>query len=86
MPAADVSAPRVQGLALLRLTDADLVGGKAANLGELIAAGLPVPGGFAVTAVAYLDSLEQAGLRDPIAELAASTHHMDDQERRGASA
>ena len=61
-------------------------GAKAANLGELIAAGLPVPGGFAVTAVAYLDSLEEAGLRDPIAELAASTHHMDDQERRGASA
>src|SRR5919204_3183817 len=32
-----------------------LVGGKAANLGELIAAGLPVPAGFCVTTEAYRD-------------------------------
>ena len=31
----------------------DLVGGKAANLGELIGAGLPVPPGFCVTTEAY---------------------------------
>ncbi|WP_307080352.1 PEP/pyruvate-binding domain-containing protein [Arthrobacter pascens] len=30
-----------------------LVGGKAANLGELVTAGLPVPGGFCVTTDAY---------------------------------
>ncbi|MGO4188178.1 PEP/pyruvate-binding domain-containing protein [Pseudarthrobacter sp. TAF60_1] len=30
-----------------------VVGGKAANLGELLAAGLPVPGGFCLTTAAY---------------------------------
>ena len=30
-----------------------LVGGKAANLGELMAAGLPVPDGFCLTTDAY---------------------------------
>ncbi|GJF03922.1 PEP/pyruvate-binding domain-containing protein [Pseudonocardia sp. D17] len=30
-----------------------VAGGKAANLGELLAAGLPVPGGFCVTTAAY---------------------------------
>ncbi len=80
------SAVRVQELRSLRLSDAELVGGKAANLGEMIAAGLPVPGGFAVTAAAYLDALEQAGLRDRIARLAESTHRMDDRDRRDAAA
>ena len=30
-----------------------LVGGKALNLGKLVAAGLPVPRGFCLTTVAY---------------------------------
>lgn len=43
---------------ILRLSHVDgsmlpLVGGKAANLGELIAAGLPVPDGFCLTTEAY---------------------------------
>jgi phosphohistidine swiveling domain-containing protein len=43
---------------VLRLTHVDgsmlpLVGGKAANLGELMAAGLPVPDGFCLTTEAY---------------------------------
>jgi pyruvate,water dikinase len=37
----------------LRKNDIPLVGGKNANLGEMISAGLPVPPGFAVTAYAY---------------------------------
>ena len=37
-------------LEAVRATDIPRVGGKGANLGELIAAGLPVPGGFCVTA------------------------------------
>lgn len=46
------------------LTAADLtsVGGKAANLGELLAAGLPVPPGFAVTTDAFQRATERAGL------------------------
>ena len=39
-----------------------LVGGKAANLGELLRAGLPVPGGFAVTTATYTIAAEIAGI------------------------
>jgi rifampicin phosphotransferase len=35
------------------LADVPFVGGKAANLGEMVRAGLPVPPGFCVTAAAY---------------------------------
>jgi phosphohistidine swiveling domain-containing protein len=38
------------------------VGGKAANLGELILAGLPVPAGFCLTTRAYRHAMEPAGL------------------------
>jgi rifampicin phosphotransferase len=46
---------------ILRLSHVDgsmlpLVGGKAANLGELIAAGLPVPDGFCLTTEAYREA------------------------------
>ena len=37
----------------LDVGDVELVGGKAANLGELVQAGFPVPPGFAVTADAF---------------------------------
>lgn len=37
----------------VRATDLDSVGGKGANLGELTAAGFPVPPGFCVTTVAF---------------------------------
>ena len=42
--------------------DVPLVGGKNANLGEMIKAGLPVPGGFAVTIHAYDLFLEENNL------------------------
>lgn len=42
--------------------DVGLVGGKGANLGELVEAGLPVPSGFCVTATAYRRFLELTGL------------------------
>lgn len=62
-------APRwVRELNGLRLSDAPSVGGKGANLGELIGGGFPVPGGFVVTKESYLAAMEAAGLR---AELAA---------------
>lgn len=43
-------------------------GGKAANLGEMIRAGLPVPDGFCVTCDAYRAHLEVHGLDGRIAE------------------
>ena len=46
--------------------DVKLVGGKAANLGEMYNLGMPVPPGFALTAEAYSYFLEQAGLGEKI--------------------
>jgi pyruvate,water dikinase len=42
--------------------DVGTVGGKGASLGELTAAGFPVPPGFVVTAEAYRDALSTAGI------------------------
>ena len=67
---------RIVDLAEVGLGDVALVGGKGANLGEMIAAGFPVPPGFVVTAEAYLDSMELAGLRDELAEFARSAGEM----------
>ena len=52
----------------LRLTDVAVAGGKGANLGELIGAGFPVPRGFVVTAGAFLDAVEAAGVRHRLEE------------------
>lgn len=46
--------------------DVVLVGGKNANLGEMIRAGIPVPPGFAVTAYAYKYFLDKTGLGEKI--------------------
>ena len=50
--------------------DVEHVGGKNASLGEMISnlagAGVSVPGGFATTAQAYRDFLDQSGLNDRI--------------------
>ena len=40
-------------LADIRAADTESAGGKGANLGELIAAGFPVPDGFVLTTAAY---------------------------------
>ena len=45
-------------------TDIALVGGKAANLGELLRAGLPVPAGFVVTTDAYAQTAQRAKLSE----------------------
>ncbi|RLG81329.1 MAG: phosphoenolpyruvate synthase [Thermoprotei archaeon] len=49
--------------------DVVLVGGKNANLGEMLRAGIPVPPGFAVTAYAYKYFLEKTGLMEKIYEM-----------------
>ncbi len=69
---------RVIGLEKLGKHDVEIVGGKNASLGEMIShlanAGVSVPGGFATTAQAFRDFLEQSGLNNRIqAELA----HLD---------
>ncbi|OGN91027.1 MAG: phosphoenolpyruvate synthase, partial [Chloroflexi bacterium RBG_13_48_17] len=47
-------------------TDIPLVGGKGANLGEMVHAQIPVPPGFIVTAGAYFKFLNDAGLTDEV--------------------
>ncbi|MDI9617178.1 MAG: phosphoenolpyruvate synthase [Methanothrix sp.] len=42
--------------------DIPVVGGKGASLGEMINIGIPVPGGFAVTAQAFRQFIERAGI------------------------
>lgn len=46
----------VRDISTLRITDADDAGGKGANLGELVAAELPVPPGFVLMRACYLDT------------------------------
>ena len=46
--------------------DIPLVGGKGANLGEMVQARIPVPPGFVVTAQAYFQFLKASGLEDEI--------------------
>jgi pyruvate, water dikinase len=51
----------------LRSADAGEFGGKSANLGELRAAGIPVPPGFAIGAAAYRAFVEATGIDGTIA-------------------
>jgi pyruvate,water dikinase len=62
---------RTRGLAELQRDDAAEFGGKSANLGELLAAQIPVPPGFAVGAGAYRDFVETAGLEGMISRALA---------------
>ena len=61
---------RIVSLDRLRMTDVARVGGKNASLGEMIgelsAAGVRVPGGFATTADAFRELLARDGLADRI--------------------
>ena len=59
----------VRDLASIGSSDEAQVGGKAANLGELIGAGFPVPPGFVVSAAAYLAAMDAAGVRAELADL-----------------
>ena len=72
---------RVIDLAKLGKNDIDRVGGKNASLGEMIShlagAGVSVPGGFATTAQAFRDFLEQSGLKDRI-QAALKNLNVDD--------
>jgi len=60
------SAPLVLPLSKVRRRDRWRVGGKAANLGELIAAGFPVPSGFCLTTAAFDQFLDACPKREEI--------------------
>ncbi|HEU5309391.1 MAG TPA: PEP/pyruvate-binding domain-containing protein, partial [Acidimicrobiia bacterium] len=69
-PESATSTGSVVRLSELHRDDAEVAGGKGANLGEILGAGLPVPDGFVVTAPAYLAAMDEAGVRDRLAALA----------------
>ncbi|MFB6103723.1 MAG: phosphoenolpyruvate synthase [Halobacteriaceae archaeon] len=50
----------------IRTDDREIAGGKAASLGELTAAGLPVPPAFVVTAETYRAFIEETGIADEL--------------------
>ncbi len=64
--------PLVLSLNALDASMLPLVGGKAANLGELIRAGFSVPPGFCVTTAAYMLLNGDIGLEPILAELATT--------------
>jgi pyruvate,water dikinase len=67
----------------VRAADIGTVGGKAASLGELTSAGLPVPPGFVVTAGTYRSFIEDAGIDDELFE-AVDIDHEDSAALREA--
>ncbi|MEA3334961.1 MAG: PEP/pyruvate-binding domain-containing protein [Chloroflexota bacterium] len=66
--------------------DIPLAGGKGANLGELTAAGFPVPAGFVLTTEAYGAFVNENGLQHQITELASAVAADDPQSAEEASA
>ena len=62
------AVPLTRSIADLSHDDIPYAGGKGANLGELTAAGLPVPGGFVVGAPTYAAFLDRTGLREALAQ------------------
>src|SRR6266566_235164 len=73
-------------LSTLDRTLLPVVGGKAANLGELIHAGFPVPAGFCVTTAAYALLSERAGLEPILEELVAKTRTDTNRQKELAAA
>ncbi len=72
--------------ARLSKDDVAWAGGKGANLGELTAAGLPVPDGFVIGAPAYAVYCEQTGLRNRLQELLGDLDVEDTAALEAASA
>jgi len=65
--------------------DIPLVGGKGANLGEMVKAGFPVPNGFAITVAAYDEFLGQNKIITEIYRILKTTNQNDPQELNQAS-
>jgi pyruvate,water dikinase len=58
----------VAWLSAVSASDVNIVGGKAASLGELSSHNLPIPSGFTVTADAYRGFIESTGIADELFE------------------
>jgi len=62
-----------------------LVGGKAANLGEMVKIKLPVPPGFVVTAQAYLEFIEQTRIKNKIYKILSKLRAEDTEKTHDAA-
>jgi pyruvate, water dikinase len=60
------------GFSEISRCDVPIAGGKGANLGDMVQAGLPVPPGFVITSEAYRRMLISSQLDDTIREMLAS--------------
>lgn len=59
----------VRDISTLRITDAEEAGGKGANMGEMVAAKLPVPPGFVLLRDCYRDSMRDGGVGEELSKL-----------------
>ncbi len=71
----------VRNISSLRISDAEEAGGKGANMGEMVAAKLPVPPGFVMLRDCYRDSMREGGVYEELGRLhrealAADMTHM----------
>jgi len=79
----------IRDISTLRITDAEPAGGKGANMGEMVAARLPVPPGFVLLRDCYRDSMRAGGVdaelsalhREALAHVADTTRLAEMCER-----
>lgn len=61
------------------------VGGKGANLGEMVQMGIPVPPGFVVSVSAYFEFFSKAGIKDKIEDILKLTNVQNPVELQQSS-
>ena len=64
-----VAETYVREISSLRISDAEEAGGKGANMGELVAAKLPVPPGFVMLRDCYRNSMREGGVDEELSRL-----------------
>jgi pyruvate,water dikinase len=79
------SSPAVRELGELGAGDVAYAGGKGANLGEMIRAGMPVPPGFVVGAPAYATFRDESGIREQLAAVLGGLDVDDTEALRSAA-
>lgn len=78
-------APYILWFSEIGKGDIAQVGGKGANLGELVKAGIPVPNGFCVTAQAYYYFFEKSGLKNKLQKLLFKLDSEDNKKLNSVS-
>ncbi|MGV1087642.1 MAG: phosphoenolpyruvate synthase [Mycobacterium sp.] len=72
----------VADIAELGMANAEEAGGKGANMGEMVAAGLPVPPGFVVLRDSYLASMNAAGVSEELNAAHREAMRVGDQDKQ----